>query len=61
MAARVGNILYWLGIIIAAIALLEAVLDIFSSSPSGSNRTVLIAIVVCAIGWAARSVLRGPK
>ncbi len=35
MAARLGNILYWLGIVLAAIALLEALLDAFGSSQSG--------------------------
>ena len=61
MAARLGNILYWLGIVLAAIALLEALVDLYGSSPSGSNTGVLMGVVVCGIGWAARSILRGPN
>ena len=61
MAARLGNILYWLGIVLAAIALLEALLDAFNSSQSGSINGVLIGVVVCGIGWAARCILREPK
>jgi len=61
MAVRLGNILYWLGIVLAAIALLEASLVLFGSSPSGSNSGVLIGVVVCSVGWAARYILRGPS
>ena len=61
MAARLGNILYWLGIVLGAIALLEALLDDFGSSPSGSINGVLMGVVICGIGWAARCVLRGPS
>ena len=61
MAARLGNILYWLGIVLAAVALLEALLVLFGSSQSGSNSGVLIGVVVCGIGWAARYILRGPS
>ena len=61
MAARLGNILYWLGIVLAGLALLEALLDIFGSSQSGSISAVLIGVVVCGVGWAARHILRGPN
>ncbi len=59
MAARLGNILYWLGIVLAAIALLEALLVLFGASQGGSNSGVLIGVVVCGVGWAARHILRG--
>ncbi len=61
MAARLGNILYWLGIVLAAIALLEASLVFFGSSQSGSNSGVLIGVVVCGVGWTARYILRSPS
>ncbi len=59
MAARLGNILYWLGIVLAAIALLEALLVLFGASQGGSNSAVLIGVVVCSVGWTARYILRG--
>jgi hypothetical protein len=58
MAARLGNILYWLGSVLAAIALLEALLALSGSSQGGSG--VLIGVVICSVGWAARFILRGP-
>ena len=65
MAARLGNILYWLGIILAAMVLLEALLDtarsLSGAAPSGNNSGILIGVVICGAGWAARYILRGPQ
>jgi hypothetical protein len=59
MAERLGNVLYWAGLVLAAV--IATVLWTASSGSSWLDRALLglIAAIPVALGWAARYVLSG--
>lgn len=58
MAARLGNVIYWIGVVFAWMCALAA----FSgASRGGGSVPILIGLAVVSylVGWAARYVLSG--
>jgi hypothetical protein len=65
MIERLGNVIYWLGVLLAAICVAIAFWSFISLGPGSHNRleSVVIAGIFAAIffgtGWAVRYVLAG--
>lgn len=63
MAARLGNVLYWLGCIVAAVAVVyDVTLGLANNwqDPSGTYiRTAILAVAAWLVGRACRYVLSG--
>jgi len=71
MTARLGNVLYWAGLIAAILLLLVGVIlvwaGLLATDPWPGMHVfrgfilIVIAAVSYGIGWAARYILRGPR
>jgi hypothetical protein len=64
MAARIGNVLYWLGCIVAALILIADVAIYFGEGRAHSDGVVFVVFLIAAIiswgiGRAARYILAG--
>jgi hypothetical protein len=65
MAARIGNVLYWLGCILAGLITLLAV-GMYLAEQHNKNEALLVsgfvlifALVSWSVGWACRYILSG--
>ena len=61
MAARLGNVLYWLGCAVAIVLALLGVLILFGHSPGMAVFLFVPAAVAWGLGAAARYVLSGSR
>jgi hypothetical protein len=51
MAARIGNVIYWLGCIIAALFVLAGVAEYIAEGSSRGGEGVLILVVFLVLGF----------
>ena len=51
MAARLGNVLYWLGCIVAVVTAAIGAFVWFNRTEPGDVVTVIILVVLAAIAW----------